>query len=274
MTATLYLPESGDEESAGVGYHLRWSGGSGEDGAEEFDGPFEMLLRMVREGKADPLRIEIGAITRQYLDALEVLEILDLRVGSEFLKVATMLLRIKAKRLLPDPPAPGAGPVEDTPEALEARLRDYARYRAAARRLRRSLETRGAVFVREPSLPGAAAGSNGSGYAAEELLQVDLFAVVEAFRRVVARARSRPATPLPKPRISMALLIRRIEAAVPAGAVRDFEETLFEVIEGNADRATLVAAFLAVLELARRRRISVRQERDFGPIRIEGLTPD
>ena len=69
----------------------------------------------------------------------------------------------------------------------------------------------------------------------------------------------------------MAVLIRRIETAVPPGFEQDFEELLFEVIEGNVDRGTLVAAFLAVLELARRRRISVGQDETFGPIRIAGL---
>ena len=107
----------------------------------------------------------------------------------------------------------------------------------------------------------------------QDLLRVDLFAVVEAFRRVVVRARSRPSVPLPERRVSMAVLIRRIERAVPPGGDQDFEDLLFEVIEGNVDRATLVAAFLAVLELARRRRISVGQSENFGPIRIAGLDP-
>jgi len=71
----------------------------------------------------------------------------------------------------------------------------------------------------------------------------------------------------------MAVLIRRIETAVPPGAEQDFEELLFEVIEGSVDRGTLVAAFLAILELARRRRISVGQDENFGPIRIAGLAP-
>lgn len=276
MTALLYLPKTAAEVGSEARYHIRFDGGAGVGGEAEFDGPLELLLRLVRAGKRDPLRIEIAAITRQYLETLELLETLDLRVGSEFLKMASTLLRIKARRLLPRLEPPETAAAEEPEAGLEARLRDYARYRAAARKLRRSLADRSSVWVRDPSLAEAAAKArNGSGAAAAagELVEVDLLAVVEAFRRVVARARARPAPPVPEPRISLALVVRRIEAALPAGTRCDFEDLLFEVIGGAVDRATLVAAFLAVLELARRRRISVGQARDFGSIRIEGLAP-
>ena len=275
MKAVLYQPETGFGTS-GAGFHIRFDAGEGSPAEDGFDGPLELLLRMVREGQADPLRIEIASITRQYLETLELLEMLDLRVGSEFLKMATALLRIKARRLLPRPAPSSAGAEADPLAELEDRLRDYARYRDAARKLRESLEARRSVWVREPTLglvESEAANGEAASAEPETLLQVDLFAVVEAFRRVVVRARERPRMPLPERRISMADLIGRIESAVPPGVEQDFEELLFEVIEGNVDRGTLVAAFLAILELARRRRISVDQEENFGPIRIAGLAP-
>lgn len=275
MRAVLYQPET-ELGTPGQGFHIRFDGGEDSPAEAGFDGPLELLLRMVREGQADPLRIEIASITRQYLETLELLEMLDLRVGSEFLKMATALLRIKARRLLPRPVPAGAGTEADPLADLEDRLRDYARYRDAARKLKESLEARRSVWVREPALGFVESeAANGDSVSAEPetLLQVDLFAVVEAFRRVVVRARARPQVPLPERRISMAVLIRRIETAVPPGAEQDFEELLFEVIEGSVDRGTLVAAFLAILELARRRRISVGQDENFGPIRIAGLAP-
>ncbi|MCY4627961.1 MAG: ScpA family protein [Acidobacteria bacterium] len=275
MRAVLYQPET-ELGTPGQGFRIRFDGGEGSPAEAGFDGPLELLLRMVREGRADPLRIEIASITRQYLETLELLEILDLRVGSECLKMATALLRIKARRLLPRPVPAGAGTEADPLADLEDRLRDYARYRDAARKLKESLEARRSVWVREPALglvESEAANGDSMSAEPETLLQVDLFAVVEAFRRVVVRARARPRVPLPERRISMAVLIRRIETAVPPGAEQDFEELLFEVIEGSVDRGTLVAAFLAILELARRRRISVGQDENFGPIRIAGLAP-
>lgn len=275
MKAVLYQPET--EPGIPVQrFHIRFDAGEDSPAGDGFDGPLELLLRMVREGQADPLRIEIASITRQYLETLELLEMLDLRVGSEFLKMATALLRIKARRLLPRPLPAAAGAEADPLAELEDRLRDYARYRDAARKLRESLEARRAVWVRQPALglvEGGAADGDSPSAEPETLLQVDLFAVVEAFRRVVVRARARPQVPIPERRVSMAVLIGRIETAVPPGVEQDFEELLFEVIEGNVDRGTLVAAFLAILELARRRRISVGQDENFGPIRIAGLAP-
>ena len=275
MKAVLYQPDTGFG-GPGPGFHIRFDGGADAPAEAGFDGPLELLLRMVREGQVDPLRIEIASITRQYLETLELLEMLDLRVGSEFLKMATALLRIKARRLLPRPAPTVSGTDADPLAELEDRLRDYARYRSAARQLRESLEARRSVWVRQPSLGFVEddTESDSEAAGAQDLLRVDLFAVVEAFRRVVVRARSRPAVPLPERRVSMKVLLQRIERAVPPGAEHNFEDLLFEVIQGNVDRATLVAAFLAVLELARRRRISVGQEENFGPILIAGLAPE
>lgn len=272
MNPHLYLADFAAGETGGraPAYHLRLDGDSVRADGVEFDGPLELLLRMVRDGRADPLRIEISAITRQYLDALEVLEILDLGLGSGFLKMATALLRIKARRLLPAE-RPAAPEEEVDPlAAMEERLRDYARYRDAAAKLRKSLEVRSAVRVRPPTLPVGEEEENGAAAPHEELLEVDLFAVVEAFRRVMERARSRPQPPVPVPRIPVSVLIRRIESATPVGTRRGFEEVLEEILEGGVNRPALVAAFLAVLELARRHRISVGQERNFGRIWIEG----
>ena len=147
MKAVLYQRET-EFGDPGPGFHLRFDGGVDAPAEAGFDGPLELLLRMVREGDADPLRIEIASITRQYLETLELFELLDLRVGSEFLKLATALLRIKARRLLPRAAPPGAAEETDPLAALEDRLRDYARYRDAARRLRENLEARRSVWVR------------------------------------------------------------------------------------------------------------------------------
>ena len=153
---------------------------------------------------------------------------LDLRVGSEFLKLATALLRIKARRLLPQPLPAAAGAEGGPAGRARGPAPDYARYRDAARKLRESLEARRAVWVRQPALgfvEGEAANGDSASAEPETLLQVDLFAVVEAFRRVVVRARARPQVPIPERRISMAVLIGRIEAAVPPGVEHDFEGT-------------------------------------------------
>ncbi len=256
----LYLPED-SAAAAFPGYHIRLAG----DGAYPFDGPLELLIRMVREGRADPLEIRVAAITRQYLDAIQVMEVLDLQVGSEFLKLATVLLRIKARRLLPRPSAAESRTEEELLADLNARLAEYARYREAAVRLRRDLRKRSAMWVRPQAKVESAAP------APEEVMaEVDLFAVVEAFRRVVDRARAKPRVLAPRALLSVASVMRRIEAAAPPGVRKNFEDLLEAILEGRTDRSAFIAAFLAVLELARRRRISVAQDLDFGPIWIVG----
>ncbi len=255
----LYLPET-IAAAPFPGYRIRIPG-------HGFDGPLDVLVRMVREGRADPLEIQVAAITRQYLETMQVMETLDLQVGSEFLRLATVLVRIKARRLLPRPSGGDARTEEELLADLNARLAEYARYREAAISLRRSLETRGAMWVR----PRTA--DVGAPPPAETLAEVDLFAVVEAFRRVAERARARPRVRPPREAISVAFVMRRIEEAAPPGVRRDFEDLLEAVLAGQVERSALIAAFLAVLELARRRRIMVVQDLDFGPIWIVGREP-
>lgn len=281
MDPALYRSAVADPGAGGseTGWRVRLAPGSGL--RRGFDGPLELLLRMARDGRADPLRIRIAPVTRQYLEALEVMEMLDLEVGSEFLKLATALLRLKARRMVPRPPPPAPVADDDPLARLEARLAEYARYRAAAARLRESLEGRRSVWSRPPLELSPAAGREigpAPAMRGAEGTPLDLFAVVEAFRRVVARARARPAPPLPKPRVPVAELQERFEAALPPGTVRDFEELLLDFIgphlAGPSARPALVAAFLALLELARQGRVSVLQEEAFGPIRIVGVAPE
>ena len=280
MDPALYRSAAADPEADGpaaVAWRIRLAPGAGVE--RGFDGPLELLLRMARDGRADPLRIRIAPVTRQYLEALEVMELLDLEVGSEFLKLATALLRIKAHRLVPRPVPPPSTAEDDPLARLEARLAEYARYRAAATRLRESLEGRRSVWSRPPLelLPIEDEADPASPVLGAQGAPLDLFAVVEAFRRVVARARARPAPPLPRRTIPVAELQTRFEAALPPGTVRDFEELLLDFIgphlAGPAARPALVAAFLALLELARQGRVSVLQNEAFGPIRIVGTAP-
>jgi len=258
----LYLPET-QAVSPFPGYHIRLPG----DGDPSFDGPLELLIRLVREGRADPLEIEVAAITRQYLDAIRVMDVLDLQMGSEFLKLATVLLRIKARRLLPRPSSGESRTEEELLRDLNARLAEYARYREAALSLRRNLKQRSSMWVRPQ------AQVEGGRSPVETMAEVDLFAVVEAFRRVAERARARPRVPAPRVVLSVSSVMRRIEEAVPPGARRDFEELLEAILLGQLERSAFIAAFLAVLELARGRRVSVVQDLDFGPIWIVGREP-
>ena len=270
----VYLPENAPDGR--TAYHIRFGAGSGE-APGEFDGPMELLLRRVRRGRTDPLALEVAAITGRFLEALEGLDETDLAAESDFVKLTTALLRIKARRMLPRLPPATIPVLPDLLADPAAALREGARYLRVSGHLRERLENRRAVWVRPPTPPPEGPpdaadpdplGTRGPGPGGPPPL--DLFAVVEAFRRVVERARSRPPVPVPQRQVPLSRMIRRMAEAVPPGTRRDFVEVLLEVVEERVSRPHLVAAFLAVLELTRRGRLVVLQEEMFGPISVEG----
>ena len=266
MRARLYLSETAD---TAAGFHLRF-GDRDADPRRAFDGPLEALLRRVRRGGADPLELEVSAITRQFLDLLEAIGEADLPAESEFVKLATALLRLKARRMLPRLAPSEAAALDESLAELEARLAEIALYRGAVGALRKRLEERREVWVRPLPTPPTSADESAGRAVARPFASVDLVDVVEAFRRVVERARSRPPAPVPERRVSLSRLIRRMDCALAPGRRCLLEDLVAELLDGATRRADLTAAFLAVLELARQGRIAVFQAQLFAPIEVEG----
>ena len=103
---------------------------------EVFEGPLDLLMHLIRKNNLDIYDIPISQITKEYLSYLEVMKTLNLEVAGEFLVMATTLMQIKAKMLLPAREMPGeegAGP--DPRGALASMLEEYQRYKEAGDRL-------------------------------------------------------------------------------------------------------------------------------------------
>ena len=90
-----------------------------------FEGPFDLLLHLIRQNQVDIYDIPITLITDQYLDYLEQMKQMDLEIASSFLVMASTLLAIKAKMLLPSPPADDEEEPEDAREELVRDLVEY-----------------------------------------------------------------------------------------------------------------------------------------------------
>jgi segregation and condensation protein A len=102
-----------------------------------FEGPLDLLLHLIRSRKLDIRDIPIAAVTRQYLEYLELMEALDLDVAGEFLVMAATLMEIKSRMLLPRPDPPLAEDEGQDPRAeLVARLLEYERFQQVAEQLR------------------------------------------------------------------------------------------------------------------------------------------
>src|SRR5919106_1114610 len=226
---------------------------------ENFEGPLDLLLHLIKKHEVNIYDIPIVLITQQYLDYIDLMQELDLDVAGEFLVMAATLIHIKSRTLLPRPDPTQEDPEEDPREALVRRLLEHQKFKAAAELLHERETLRSAQWTR-PDGPIAEI----AGEAPEPEIEVDLFSLISAFRAVVERTKARPKLYLPSEQIPIEDRIEQLMSRLSETEACGFEE-LFQDIQ---TRAGLVVTFLAVLEMIRLKLIRVFQTGVVGPIRI------
>lgn len=228
----------------------------------DWEGPLGLLLALVEARRLDVLTVPLGGLAEAYLDALAVVEGERLGHVSAFVAVASQLILIKSRALLPRPPEP-AVPLDDEPDpeaALRARLLAYRAYRDAAAVLAERA-TGGRTLVRREPAVALAAGRAG---AVEPLPpRLDPAILVAALGSLAAVAP--PVVPPPEaiPRtITLAERAALIRGAIAAAG----PIVLQDLLAGVRDRVVVAVTFLAMLELVKRREVTVEQEAPWGPI--------
>jgi segregation and condensation protein A len=239
----------------------------------EFDGPLALLLALIEARQLDVLTVPLGALADAYLDALGHLEADRLGNVSSFVAVASQLILIKSRAMLPrqaDPTDPAALADEGTdPESeLRARLLLYRAYRDGGLRLAEEAERRIGLFRREPVVARAAAMA-GARPGNERTLDPNLLA--RALDRLAAIA---PPAELPPEVIARTITIAERAEIIRAALIDAPLVVLQDLLDGVRDRVVIVITFLAMLELMKRREIVVEQAVPWGPIVARATTPD
>ena len=239
---------------------------------ESFDGPLALLLTLIEARQLDVVTVPLGALADAYLDALATLDTDRLANISAFVTVASQLILIKSRAILPRRvvEAPGVLPEDEPdPEAeLRARLLLYRAHRDAGRRLQEAAIVRVGLFRREPA---AAAAAGQAGARPPDGPPLDPAVLVRALDRL-----SRIAPPVTAPQESVARVISLGErAAIIRAAIQGAGTiVLQELLAGVQDRVVVAVTFLALLELMKRREIVVSQAEPWGPIVARATTPE
>ena len=117
----------------------------------EFEGPLDLLLHLIKESKMDIMNIEIEEITKQYMGYLECQEKMNLEIASEYLVLASELIEIKSKLLLPSGKnEDNEEDVEDPREELVNRLLEYQAYKEITKVLQEKEELRREIYTKSP----------------------------------------------------------------------------------------------------------------------------
>ena len=238
----------------------------------EFDGPLALLLSLIEARQLDILTVPLGALADAYLDALGSLEVDRLGNVSAFVAVASQLILIKSRAMLPRHVAADPGPVADEggdPEAeLRARLLLYRVHRDAGLRLADDARRRIGLFRRDAGVARAAAMA---GARPLEAPPMDPGLLALAITKLVAIGP--PLEPAPEPLPRTITLAER--AAIIRAALRNAPSVILqELLTGVHDRVVIAVTFLAMLELMKRREIVVDQAMPWGPIVARATTAE
>jgi segregation and condensation protein A len=230
-----------------------------------FAGPMDLLLYLVKRHEVDITQVPIAKIAEEFVAYLDVLEDLAIEQVGEFVELASLLLEIKARELVPRPEETEP-PVETVREELVSRLLEYKQYRDAAVLLEdraREWELRFARVAAEETGPR-------SGPAAEVTIgDAHVWDLVGALARVMRKREKRRPRQIVHDDTPIEVHIGRVDTLVAERGRVSFSELFDE----DMSRTRIVGIFLAVLELVRRGRLRTRQDRIFDEIWLEPAHP-
>ncbi|MEY8203853.1 MAG: ScpA family protein [Bermanella sp.] len=223
---------------------------------EQFEGPLDLLLYLIRKQNLDILEVNVAEITAQYMQYVDLMQTVHLELAGEYLVMAAMLAEIKSRILLPRPETEDAE--EEDPRAeLIRRLQDYERFKNAAEELEEYPRLGRDIFEVEIKPPE---------YSAEKPHpDVDFKELILAFGDVLQRTEMYNEHEVQREKLSTRERMSQILAGFSDDSFVPFTR-LFTPEEG---RAGVVVTFLAMLELIKEQLIEIVQNELFGAIHVK-----
>src|SRR5262249_8357575 len=206
---------------------------------EIFEGPLDLLLYLIRKDEIDIYDIPIAHITEQYLAYLELMQELDIAVAGDFLVMASTLIYIKSKMLLPpDPKVDGEEDLSEDPRAeLIERLLEYQKFKSAAQMFYSRGEIESACYTRGPLETDS---SNPE-------VSATVLDLLRVFREVLKRAEAQIEMEIARDEVTIAAKLAQIHAMLD----RYEQINVRELFEMSRSKRELIITFLAFLDLAK-----------------------
>ena len=226
-----------------------------------FEGPLDLLLHLIKENKMDIFDIEINLITEQYLKYINNLEKVNLEI-SEYLVLASELIEIKAKMLLPKKKQEMEIEEEDPREELVNKLLEYQAYKEISKDLKEKEELRSEIYTKAPE--------KYSNYQEEETTfeggSVDL--LIDAFKKFLIRKEEEKPLNTKVTKKGISVSSRRHEIK---NLLKEKGKVSFYQMFSIRSREYIVVTFLAILEMAKNKELIIHQEGIYDEIICEGV---
>lgn len=227
---------------------------------EQYEGPLDLLLDLIRKQQINIYDIPIAQITAQYLDYMQRAVEKNMELGSEFVYMAATLIHIKSKMLLPrDPELEKIEPEEDPRTELVNRLLEHERFKNAAEMLHQKRQIEEAAWS-NPRIQEFLSENDDPG------LAVTLFDLVKTLQTVLERAKSRPTYAIEKDDVTVPEMVAYLRAVFTEKPTEKL--SAMKLFERQRTRRAMVCLFLAILELVKLQAVGLEQSELFGDILI------
>ncbi|MFH1665040.1 MAG: segregation/condensation protein A [Candidatus Omnitrophota bacterium] len=225
-----------------------------------FQGPLDLLLFLIKKEKIEIHDIPISRITEQYLEYMNLMQLLDLEIAGEFLVMAATLMHVKSKMLLPADENSPEEEEEDPREELVRRLLEYKKYKEASCQLQEMHDRNKALFLRRAPANAAKVKSDDG----TEYFEASLFDLIDAFRKALKDAPREVFHKVVKNKYTVNEKIHEIYHLLAKNSKLYFL-SLFRDAECKDE---IIVTFMAILELMKLREILVVQKDHFGEIEV------
>lgn len=228
----------------------------------DFEGPLDLLLHLIKKSKMEIFDIEISEITNQYLNYIKSMTDMNLDIASEYLVMASELIEMKSKKLLPKSEEKEEDEeVEDPEVVLKRRLAEYQKYKESTNVFRDLEKNRSSYYTKAPE--------SLKKYSLEKLENdgsVDVYDLLDAFQKLLERQEfNKPKnTKIARKELSVKERIVKIRDILRVNKRVNFVE-LFD----DFSKPYVVVTFLSVLEMVKSREINIKQDNNFSDIYIE-----
>jgi segregation and condensation protein A len=219
---------------------------------ENFEGPLDLLMHLIRKNNLDIYDIPISKITAEYLQYLDLMQNLNLEVAGEFLVMASTLMQIKAKMLLPAPEQPEGENGPDPRGALVSMLEEYQRYKEASKDMNGRFNKYKDAFYRGSPVFSSE----------EKYLDLDFYALMDAVKKAFHRAE--PTREVEADQFPIESRVEKIQKMLEG---REWL-LLDDIFMSEKKRLGVITCFMALLELVKQRKIIVSQDEAYQEVRV------
>ncbi len=227
---------------------------------QQFEGPLDLLLFFIKRDELNIYDIPISRITKEFLEYVNLIKMLDLEVAGDFILMASTLMHIKVRMLLPREVNEKGEEIDPRAE-LVAALLEYKRYKEMSEELsffesnQRKISFRGNYSV-DPK-------ETYSEYGAL-LKDISIYDLAKTFKKIIEGIKVEPIHEIIKVNVTIDEQIDHIIKLIE----EKLEITFLDLVEGMKEKIRIVVTFIALLELTKMGRIGIKPSKDFNNFKL------